>query len=255
VLVPIALESHGWFAFSVPAPAVLAAAWGPAMAALVVTAAAGGRKGVRAYASQLLRWRVHPGWYVVALFGPAAYLLAGVGLARLLGWSTSPLPAAAYPPAQVALGFAVTLLVGALINTEEFAWRGMALPALQRRHSALVASLILGVAHTLWHLPYFFTAGRPFYEQVGFSMFAAWTVALTIILTWIYNSTSGSLLLPVLFHAGQFAWQQLLSPPEVAPFFISVALLWAGALCLIARNGPRDLARGPRETANVWLRA
>lgn len=254
VLVPIALESHGWFAFSVPAAAVVAAAWGPAVAALIVAAAAGGGHGVRAYANQLLRWRVHPGWYIVALLGPAAYLLAGVGLARLLGSSTSPLPAEGYPPLRVGLGFLATLLVATLINTEEFAWRGVALPALQRRHQALGASLILGGIHTLWHLPYFVTAGRPFYEQVGFPLFAAWTVALTIILTWIYNSTQGSLLLAVLFHAGQFAWQQLLSPPEIAPFFISVALLWAVALSVLAWNGPRDLARRPRETANALLR-
>ena len=49
----------------------------------------------------------------------------------------------------------LTLLLAALINTEEFAWRGVALPLLQRRHSALPASLILGTIHTAWHLPYF----------------------------------------------------------------------------------------------------
>jgi membrane protease YdiL (CAAX protease family) len=255
VLVPLALESHGWLPVSVPALATLGVAWGPAIAAVVVVAALGGRRGVRAYLKRLLRWRVHPGWYALALFGPAAYILAGVGLARLLSWSSSPLPAAAYPPAQVALGFVLTLLVAMVINTEEFAWRGVALPLLQRHPSALVASLVLGAVHALWHLPYFFTAGRPFYEQVGFPVFAAWTLALTIILTWIYNCTGGSLLLPVLFHAGQFAWQQLLSPPEVAPFFISVGLLWAVAVGVIAIHGPANLAAKSRETLDAALRS
>ena len=255
VLVPLALESHGWLPVSVPALAALGVAWGPAIAALVVVAALGGRGGVRAYVKRLVLWRVHPGWYGLVLVGPAAYLLAGVGLAHLLGWSTSPLPAAAFPPTQVALGFLLTLLVAMVINTEEFAWRGVALPLLQRRHSALLASLLLGAVHTLWHLPYFFTLGRPFYEQVGFPAFAAWTLALTILLTWLYNSTRGSLLLPVLFHAAQFAWQQLLSPAEVAPFFISIGLLWAVAVGVIAIHGPASLAAKPRETADADLHA
>jgi uncharacterized protein len=255
VLVPLALESHGRLLVSVPALATLGVAWGPAIAALVVVAALAGRGGVRAYSQRLLLWRVHPGWYGLVLVGPAAYILAGVGLAHLLGWSASSLPAAAFPPTQVAPGFLLTLLVALVINTEEFAWRGVALPVLQRRHSALLASLLLGAVHTLWHLPYFFTLGRPFYEQVGFPAFAAWTLALTIILTWIYNSTRGGLLLPVLFHAAQFAWQQLLSPPEVAPFFISVGLLWAVAVGVIATHGPASLAAKPRETADAYLHA
>ena len=255
VLVPLALESHGRLLVSVPALATLGVAWGPAIAALVVVAALAGRGGVRAYSQRLLLWRVHPGWYGLVLVGPAAYILAGVGLAHLLGWSASSLPAAAFPPTQVAPGFLLTLLVALVINTEEFAWRGVALPVLQRRHSALLASLLLGAVHTLWHLPYFFTLGRPFYEQVGFPAFAAWTLALTIILTWIYNSTRGGLLLPVLFHAAQFAWQQLLSPPEVAPFFISVGLLWAVAIGVIATHGPASLAAKPRETADAYLHA
>jgi uncharacterized protein len=108
---------------------------------------------------------------------------------------------------------------------------------------------MLGTIHTLWHLPYFFTLGRPFYEQVGLPMFAAWTLALTLIFTWLYNSTHGSLLLPVLFHDGQFAWLQLLSPPDVAPFFISVGLLWVVAIGVIVRYGPATLSRAPRGDA------
>ena len=103
VLVPIALESHEWLPLSVPAFAVILAAWGPAIVAVVVATALGGRGGLRAYIGRLLCWRVHPGWYVVVLFGPAAYLLAGIAIARTLGWSASPLPIDGFPPAQVAL--------------------------------------------------------------------------------------------------------------------------------------------------------
>jgi uncharacterized protein len=135
VLVPIAMESHGWLPVAVPTFAVILAAWGPAIAA-----ALGGRGGLRAYIGRLLCWRVYPGWYVVVLVGPAAYLLAGIAIARLLGWSASPLPIDGFPPAQVALSLVLTLLLATLINTEEFAWRGLALPLLQSRCSALAAA-------------------------------------------------------------------------------------------------------------------
>jgi hypothetical protein len=58
VLVPIALESHGWLPFSVPSLAVLVAAWGPLIAAVIVVASLGGRRGVRAYFGRLLIWLV-----------------------------------------------------------------------------------------------------------------------------------------------------------------------------------------------------
>src|SRR5947209_1644177 len=69
VLVPIALESHGWLPFSVPSLAVLVAAWGPLIAAVIVVASLGGRRGVRAYFGRLLIWRVHPAWYALVLVG------------------------------------------------------------------------------------------------------------------------------------------------------------------------------------------
>jgi hypothetical protein len=152
--------------------------------------------------------------------------------------------------AVVVLTYALAWAVLVPMTLESHGWFPVAVPvpaALAVSWGPAIAAL--AVAAT------FFTAGRPFYEQVGFPMFAAWTVTLTILLTWIYNSTPGSLLLSVLFHAGQFAWQQLLAAPEVAPFFISVALLWAVAFCVIARNGPGDLARRPREIAHAWLGA
>jgi membrane protease YdiL (CAAX protease family) len=255
VLVPIALESHGWLPFSIPPLAVLGAAWGPLLAAVAVVTAAGGRSALRAYFARLLIWRVQPSWYLLVLLGPAVYIVAGVAIARLTGLSDAPLPIAPYSPTQVAISFVATLLLAVAINTEEFAWRGVALRLMQQRHGALTASAILGLIHTVWHLPYFFTVGRPFYQAVGVPMFAAWTLALTILVTWVYNSTRGNLLLPVLFHAAQFAWQQLLSPADPVPFFISVGVLWVLVAGVVAVYGPRTLASGRGSSAATWTGA
>jgi membrane protease YdiL (CAAX protease family) len=97
----------------------------------------------------------------------------------------------------------VFVLLGAV---EEFGWRAYALPRLQQRLGALRASLLLGVLSACWHAPQWFI---PQAGQSGFPFptFVVWVVALSILFTWIYNATHGSLLLVILTHAATNAYQ------------------------------------------------
>ena len=83
---------------------------------------------------------------------------------------------------------------------EEVGWRGYALPALQARYSALIASLILGVMWALWHLPVFFNPDTS-YSDLPFFLFVAFLVPVAILMTWLFNSTAGSVFMAMLFHA------------------------------------------------------
>ena len=83
---------------------------------------------------------------------------------------------------------------------EEYGWRGFALGRLQARNSALMASLLLGVLHGLWHLPLHFIAGTT--QQV----IPVWEFMLkvtigAIIYTWLYNQTDGNIFVASLYHA------------------------------------------------------
>jgi membrane protease YdiL (CAAX protease family) len=82
---------------------------------------------------------------------------------------------------------------------EELGWRGYALPRLLTRFSPFTASLILGVIWGVWHLPSFFLSGM---EQNGMSLtlFIIYTPCLSILMTWVFQHTHGSVLSAVMIH-------------------------------------------------------
>jgi len=164
--------------------------FGPALAAIVVAYLAGGKSGLRDLASRLVRWRVGARWYAVALGLPAVLALTSTGLHLLLGAST-----------QFRLGglSALNFVIFVFVVGEEVGWRGYALPGLLARRSALTASLTLGVLWGAWHLPTFFVAEAPQYG-LPFPAFLILTSAYSVLFTWVYLHTRGSVLIATLLH-------------------------------------------------------
>jgi membrane protease YdiL (CAAX protease family) len=175
--------------------------FGPALAGLIMAAMEGGRTGVGALLRPLGWLKVGIGWYVFIIFYPLALRLTAVGINQLLGGS---MPAffdtasTGLPPGNL-LVTGVMVFLGTLILAglaEEIGWRGYALPRLQNRYTALVASLILGLIWAPWHYnPLNFPLIRPILPWHVLSV-----LGMTILLTWVYNSTGGSLGMVVLFH-------------------------------------------------------
>lgn len=75
---------------------------------------------------------------------------------------------------------------------EELGWRCYALPRLLLLTTPLRASLILGAVWSLWHVPAFFIGGLMAPTLDGFVWWCAGTVALTIVMTWLYVRTNGN---------------------------------------------------------------
>src|SRR3712207_9460113 len=74
------LEARGLIS-SLPVPAMFFGAFGPMVAAVVITAQESGRAGLRSLLSRVVRWRVAPFWYGVALLGPIVVQLVEIGRA------------------------------------------------------------------------------------------------------------------------------------------------------------------------------
>ncbi|MBN2047449.1 MAG: CPBP family intramembrane metalloprotease, partial [Anaerolineaceae bacterium] len=100
------------------------------------------------------------------------------------------------PWVQVLPALALALFLGPI---EELGWRGIALPLLQKRYAPFWAGLILGVIWMLWHIPGFLIGGTP---QSGwdFAPFFVGGVCISLVMTVMFNSSRGSLLLPFLLH-------------------------------------------------------
>ena len=226
--------------------------WAPAAAALIAAALTGGRSAVGELGERLLRWRVGWRWYAVVIVGPAVFSLAVAALYALLGGSW----ADAVPPAlrgQTPLVLLPLFLVGLFLTDglgEELAWRGFALPRLLVDHNALVASLILGVLWASWHLPLVWTEVAPLYQQPIWLLFLDVT-AKSVLFTWVFLHTRGSVFLAALLHATTNLF--LVSPVvaqggSVALLLLAAAAKWALVVLVIAVAGP-DLVKGTRPEA------
>jgi hypothetical protein len=113
---------------------------------------------------------------------------------------------------------------------------------MQADRSALGASLILGVVWAVWHLPLYLIGAdlRPL------SLFPAWVLigaAASVIYTWMYNGTGGSLSIIILFHAASnLPLTILLEPLEdeiTQPFLIYAALTILAASVVVAARDRR----------------
>jgi uncharacterized protein len=74
---------------------------------------------------------------------------------------------------------------------EELGWRGYALPRLLQFHSPVVATGILAVLWTLFHLTAFFEPGT-YQFGLSFIWFSLFCFSLCFIMTWLYMNTGGN---------------------------------------------------------------
>ena len=218
----------------------------PSLLAIVLTAIVFGRGALRKLLARLLIWRVDPRWYLVVVLAPVALAGGMVALNTLVG---GPAISVNVPLLAAVITLAFSIFPGSAMG-EEIGWRGYALPRLQTRRSALSASLILGVIWGFYHLPLSF-AGSAFRSPSIVIPFVISTIALSVILAWVYNSTGGSLLLVVLLHATANLPLSLLLEPlgsrAVLPFWLFVGLMVAAAIVVVIVAGPAHLSRTHRK--------
>jgi uncharacterized protein len=147
---------------------------------------------------RFLHWKVHPGWYAVAVFLP--FVVRGLAIAVVITLQNDP-GALVFRSAESITRIAVLMML--LVPFEEIGWRGYALPILQRQYSPLASSMILGGIWGLWHLPLAWAcvghqqSSDPWLYTVWF---VATIIPVSCLMTWLFNRTGESVLIASLLH-------------------------------------------------------
>jgi membrane protease YdiL (CAAX protease family) len=172
-------------------PLFILAVYAPAIAGIFLVWRHYGVAGLVRYLRRLTLWRMPLAWWAFLVVGVPAVFYLG---AAIEGAPIDPFPFS--PWYGVVPALATGLAIGPV---EELGWRGVALPLLQRRFAPLWASLILGTFWGLWHTPAFLLSGTP-QSAWAFGPYVVGVLAITIILTPMFNAARGSLLIAALYH-------------------------------------------------------
>ena len=198
-----------WLIFSTPADALLAGELpptffifallggiGPTLSGFVIALITNGKKGAQETVSGLKKIKLPIGWYALSLLTVPAL----VAIQALLHFLTGRAITYNVTGVMLVMGFIWPLFSS---FGEEIGWRGFAQPKMQKRLGVLSTSLILGLIWGLWHLPADYIA----YSAYGWLFIPIFILlgpitltAHSVIMTFLYNKTNGSLVLMILYH-------------------------------------------------------
>jgi membrane protease YdiL (CAAX protease family) len=213
-------------------------AFGPALAALLMTAFTEEKSGVKALWKHFWNRNLSLRWLLVILLGYDAMRLVANLVARTLDGQAYPILDLPDPPWMILPFFLQAFILSGM--GEEFGWRGYALPRFQAKWNALTSSMILGLLWVAWHIPFFFIHNQPLYQRNFWEWFPIILLS-SIIYTWIFNNTKGSILAAALFHAS-FNSSIVVLPTHASLWYYYGSLLLAVMLIVII-FGPKNFMR------------
>jgi membrane protease YdiL (CAAX protease family) len=246
---------------SISNPLFILAVYAPSISAIIMTGLLDGTAGIRRLLARLVQWRIGLRWYLAILIGLP--MLSAIALLSTAAFTRTPL-AIDHWYQLFLLGPTGRDIIAALESTsgghfsaigvvlasffldpgplgEELGWRGFALPRLLEGRSALSAAVILGVIWGVWHLPAFIIGGTP-QATISLPVFLVSLVATSVLMTWVFNGTRGSVLMAVLFHWTINTCASLGQMP-LAIFTGAVIVTAASIVTFVA--GPAHLSRSP----------
>jgi membrane protease YdiL (CAAX protease family) len=177
-------------------------ALGPMLAAFILIYKEEKKKGVSRLIHSMFQI-TKPAFLIIALTAPFLLLLIAALINYLLTdtftlvgmWRTREFPSFSFP-----VYFLYNLLFFGF--GEETGWKGYALPKLQSKLSAFTSGIVFTFFWAIWHIPLFLY--RPGYMAMDFTSIAGWFFSLmtgSLLLTWLFNSSKGSILTCAVFHA------------------------------------------------------
>ena len=217
---------------------------GPAIAAVVVTAAVSGRAGLADLGHRIVRVRV--GWFWYAVLGATAAIGAGaIAVQGLLGrgWPSAE-ELSTYSGAGLMPWLVLVLLV-LVVNGfgEETGWRGFLVERWAPGRSLLRTSLLVAAVWAPWHLPLFWVSES--FQSFGPAGTAGWLVSITagsVVLTWMYLGSGASIWIVALWHTAFNMVTAMPAGADLAAPLLSAAVI--AAAVVLVRHTPTNGASG-----------
>jgi membrane protease YdiL (CAAX protease family) len=192
---------HKWWYHRIDNSVILADVILVSLIALVISSTLSSWRGIRHLTWGLGRWKINPGWYLLALGLWPVLVVAANALAPIFGMES---PTRPYYPTIIPLQLLVIeslvwyFLFGAPLG-EELGWRAFAQIRLQSRWNPLIASIIVGAFWGLWHVPLHLMGFYPV-GPAG-AIIRVLDIPKAIVFTWLFNRTRQSLWPVLLLHA------------------------------------------------------
>jgi len=160
---------------------------------------------------------------------PAAAGACFIASAFLSGGAAHPV----FPSPGIFVGATLEILILGGPLGEEPGWRGFLLPELRKSTGPFLASMIVGFAWFVWHLPLFWVPGAA-QQEIPMAQFALALLAYSFILTWLFESSTRSTFVAIVFHtsANVTFWLAAASIKDQAQNR-AFWPLYFGALCIL----------------------
>lgn len=211
--------------------------WTPTFAAMIIAGTQGGYQAVSQLMRKFLIWRVKFSWWVCVFVLPVALAVVTV-LFFAVCQGAPDLGQSAHWAGVFSLRFLFSLTTGGF--GEEAGWRGFALPLLQKRIGPLWASLVIGFIWSIWHLAHWTLIGL---SLTSVLILCVAITGLSVILTWVYNSTQSLLLVAlmhVMFNAVEATFSRsfafVMSGEVFLNIFACVMAVFAALLAILTRG-------------------
>ncbi|MFD3157331.1 CPBP family intramembrane glutamic endopeptidase [Haloimpatiens sp. FM7330] len=176
----------------------------PSIMSIIFTGYYYGVNGIKRLLKKLTIWRINPLFYAFIFLFTAtsiyipSFICNTVGMNYIIHINNHISSFQLTSPLTILICFFAVMIFGGPVG-EELGWRGFVLPKLEKKVNPFISSIILGVIWTCWHIPMFYFH-VPGYD-ISFISYLLETIWLTILFTWLYNNTKGSLLIIILYHS------------------------------------------------------
>ena len=204
IWVPVVLTGRDYQSSPYLLAGALIGAFGPGLAAIIITFLSRDIEQINDLRKRIYDFRrIRPAWILIILaLWPA---LHGISI-LITNFIGDPIPESSFlqeilqNPNTIPL---VIFLYFIQAGVEELGWRGYLQEKLGRIMGPSRSSLVVGLIHTIWHLPLFWMVGTNQIKMgfgFDFLLFIAFVISSSVISAWCYYGNRHSILAVTLLH-------------------------------------------------------